>query len=81
MFNKLTASIIGIILAASLSGCASQTNKDPLEGFNRGVYKFNDTADKAVIFPTINDGVKGMAFIEAVLKSSAKGGKWVKLTA
>ncbi|MDQ7251186.1 Gfo/Idh/MocA family protein [Dongia sedimenti] len=37
--------------------------------------------DKAVIFPTITDGVKGMAFIEAVLKSSAKGGKWVKLTA
>jgi predicted dehydrogenase len=37
--------------------------------------------DKAVIFPTIKDGVKGMAFIEAVLKSSAKGGKWVKLTA
>jgi len=37
--------------------------------------------DKAVIFPTINDGVKGMAFIEAVLKSSAKGGKWVKLGA
>jgi predicted dehydrogenase len=37
--------------------------------------------DKAVTFPTINDGVKGMAFIEAVLKSSAKGGKWIKLTA
>jgi predicted dehydrogenase len=37
--------------------------------------------DKAVLFPTINDGVKGMAFIEAVLKSSAKGGKWVKLMA
>jgi len=37
--------------------------------------------DKAVLFPTVNDGVKGMAFIEAVLKSSAKGGKWVKLAA
>ena len=37
--------------------------------------------DKAVLFPTIHDGVKGMAFIEAVLKSSAKGGKWVKLAA
>lgn len=51
MFNKFTASIIGIILAVSLTGCASQANKDPLEGFNRGVYKFNDTADKAVIKP------------------------------
>ncbi len=38
-------------------------------------------ADKAVIYPTIQDGVKGMAFIEAVLASSAKGGKWVKLKA
>jgi predicted dehydrogenase len=37
--------------------------------------------DKAVMFPTIDDGVKGMAFIEAVLKSSAKGGKWTKLGA
>jgi predicted dehydrogenase len=37
--------------------------------------------DKAVLFPTVADGVKGMAFIEAVLKSSAKGGKWVKLGA
>ena len=37
--------------------------------------------EKGVIYPTINDGVKGMAFIEAVLKSSAKGGKWVKLGA
>ena len=51
MFNKVTASITGIILALSLGGCASQTNKDPLEGFNRGVYKVNDTADKAVIKP------------------------------
>lgn len=36
---------------ATLSGCATQTNKDPLEGLNRGVYKFNDVADKAVIKP------------------------------
>lgn len=34
-----------------LSGCASQANKDPLEGLNRGVYKFNDVADKALIKP------------------------------
>ena len=51
MFNKLTVSIIGIFLALSLGGCASQANKDPLEGLNRGIYKFNDTADKAVIKP------------------------------
>ena len=32
-------------------GCASTANKDPLEGINRGVYKFNDVADRAVIKP------------------------------
>jgi predicted dehydrogenase len=34
--------------------------------------------DAAANFPTIADGVKGMAFIEAAVKSSAKGGRWVK---
>ena len=36
--------------------------------------------DKAVQFPTVVDGVKGVAFVEAVVSSSAKGGKWVKLS-
>ena len=35
--------------------------------------------DKAVTFPTVDDGVKGVAFIEACVKSSGKGGAWVKL--
>jgi phospholipid-binding lipoprotein MlaA len=48
---NIAGSIIGIFLALSLTGCASQGNKDPLEGLNRGIYKFNDTADKAVIKP------------------------------
>ena len=34
---------------------------------------------KDVLFPTIADGVKGLAFIEAAVKSSAKDGKWTKL--
>ncbi|MCB5191372.1 VacJ family lipoprotein [Methylobacillus arboreus] len=42
---------ISIALAVSLTGCATQANKDPLESMNRGIYKFNDTADKAVIKP------------------------------
>jgi predicted dehydrogenase len=29
--------------------------------------------------PTIDDGVEGMAFIEAVVRSSARGAKWVRL--
>jgi predicted dehydrogenase len=36
-------------------------------------------ADKEVLFPGIEDGVAGMAFIEACKKSSAKNGKWVKV--
>ncbi|HSH98917.1 MAG: VacJ family lipoprotein [Methylophilaceae bacterium] len=44
--------IASIVLTTSLlSGCATQANKDPIEGFNRGVYKFNDVADKTVIKP------------------------------
>ena len=35
--------------------------------------------DKDVAFPGIADGVAGMAFIEACVKSSAKNGKWTKL--
>jgi phospholipid-binding lipoprotein MlaA len=36
----------------ALSGCATTNNpRDPLEGFNRGVYKFNDAADRAVLKP------------------------------
>jgi len=36
-----------------LGGCASTHNnpKDPFEPFNRGVYQFNETIDKAVIKP------------------------------
>jgi predicted dehydrogenase len=38
-----------------------------------------EKADKAVHFPTLVDGLKGVEFIEAVVKSSAQGGRWVKL--
>jgi predicted dehydrogenase len=35
--------------------------------------------DPAGNFATIADGIKGMAFIEAAVKSSAEGGRWVAL--
>ncbi len=35
--------------------------------------------DKEVQFPSIEDGVAGMTFIEACVKSSAKNGKWTKV--
>lgn len=48
---KNTTMIAAITAASLLSGCSSLSNKDPFEGVNRGVYKFNDVADKAVIKP------------------------------
>ena len=51
MRTKLIIAIIGLITLSLLSGCATNANKDPLEGINRGIYKFNDVADKAVIKP------------------------------
>jgi phospholipid-binding lipoprotein MlaA len=46
----LTAAIVAA--AGTLSGCATGTNpQDPYEGFNRGVYKFNDTIDRAALKP------------------------------
>ena len=35
--------------------------------------------DAAVIHPTVQDGLKGVAFVAAVVDSSGKGGRWVKL--
>ena len=36
-------------------------------------------ADAAVLFPTVDDGLKGMEFVEAAVKSSKKGAVWVKV--
>lgn len=51
MKNRYTMLIMTVISLLMLSGCATQANKDPLEGVNRGVYKFNDVTDKAVFKP------------------------------
>lgn len=43
---------ISLLLAClAFGGCASTNPKDPLESFNRGVYQFNDTLDRAVTKP------------------------------
>lgn len=47
--KKLKAVLL-IALLVGLSGCAT-TNKDPLEGVNRGIYKFNDVVDKYAMKP------------------------------
>jgi phospholipid-binding lipoprotein MlaA len=65
MFNRMTASMRGALAPARATtvasvllltaGCASApgrtTGDDPLQGFNRGVYKFNDTLDRAALKP------------------------------
>ncbi|MDD5333620.1 MAG: VacJ family lipoprotein, partial [Rhodoferax sp.] len=43
-----------LLVALSLAGCASGPTadpRDPLEPFNRGVYRFNDAVDAAVLKP------------------------------
>ncbi len=60
MYKNLFKLFTACALALSLIGCASQANKDPLEGLNRGIYKFNDVADKAVIKP-VSKGYKAIA--------------------
>ena len=37
-------------------------------------------ADPAAHFPSLVDGLKGVEFIEAVVRSSARGGRWVRLS-
>ena len=48
---KLTKLILGCALIFMVTGCATQANRDPLEGLNRGIYKFNDIADRGLIKP------------------------------
>jgi phospholipid-binding lipoprotein MlaA len=48
---KLTLTLIILLL---ISGCASVPNanpKDPYEGFNRSVFKFNESLDKHILKP------------------------------
>ncbi len=43
-----------VLTAVAMSGCASihaNNPADPLEPINRGIYKFNDSVDKAVVKP------------------------------
>ena len=40
-----------LLMLSTLSGCAHDNPRDPLEPFNRGVYAFNDGLDRAVLKP------------------------------
>lgn len=50
--NSMTRSVAAIALALAMTGCASTGNsQDPLEGFNRAMFTFNDTLDRAALKP------------------------------
>jgi phospholipid-binding lipoprotein MlaA len=43
--------IIVLATALVLTGCATSNPKDPLEGFNRAMFTFNDAVDQAAVKP------------------------------
>jgi len=45
----------------------------------RAARKKGGKLPKDVVFPTVQDGVEGVAFVEACVKSSKKNGAWTKL--
>jgi phospholipid-binding lipoprotein MlaA len=58
----MNKNLFALALVASLCGCASVAGsgdpRDPIEGVNRQVYKFNDTLDRAVLKPVAQGYVK-----------------------
>ena len=53
-FQTARRLILGTLVVLTVCGCATRPNpnpNDPWESFNRGVYSFNDAADKALFKP------------------------------
>jgi phospholipid-binding lipoprotein MlaA len=66
--SRLLKSLVTFAFAAVLAGCATSGNpKDPIEGFNRAMFAFNDGLDTVIIKPV----AKGY---DAVLPSPVKTG-------
>ena len=72
----------------SLAGEATRIPSGHPEGFIEGFANiYSDTADLIIahrsnsktnsLAPTINDGIRGMQFIETAVKSSTSGGVWL----
>lgn len=51
MMKKISRGLCAVAIAAAVTGCASTNPQDPLEGFNRAMFEFNDTVDKAALKP------------------------------
>jgi len=67
--NRLLKFASSAALAATLSACATAPQqtahpRDPMEGFNRGVYAFNKGLDKAVLTPV----AKGYNYVPAPIR-------------
>lgn len=41
--------------------------------------KLGVAVEPAVLYPTVNDGVKGVVFVEACVASSKKNGAWIRV--
>ncbi|HEX5392508.1 MAG TPA: VacJ family lipoprotein [Rhodocyclaceae bacterium] len=51
-FKPLISFVFSTIFVGLLTGCATSNNpRDPIEGFNRAVFAFNDGLDRAVLKP------------------------------
>lgn len=49
--TRLKPVLLAACCAFALTGCAGANPKDPLEGFNRAMFSFNETVDKAAFKP------------------------------
>lgn len=61
---KYVARICVMSAALALAGCASTNPKDPFEGFNRAMFDFNDTIDRAALKPTAEAYSKMPTFVQ-----------------
>ena len=50
-FTKFRSLALTVVAAAALAGCAGPNPRDPYEGFNRSMFKFNDAIDQAALKP------------------------------
>lgn len=52
MATRLKSTLFVLVLSGVLGGCASSGNpRDPIEGFNRAIYGFNEAVDTVLIKP------------------------------
>ena len=52
MDTRLKSAVLAVALVGLLGGCATSGNpKDPIEGFNRAMYGFNEAVDTVLIKP------------------------------